>query len=119
MDAVAFVRSACDDFAEEDDRVVPFADCDVPVFHAAAGEREFGEFVVVRGEERAALWLVVQKFGDAPCDAEAVERARAASDFIEDDEAARGGVVADVSGFIHLDHEGALPARESSATCRM
>ena len=112
MDAVTFVRATGDDLAEEDDRVVPFANGDVPVLHAAAREREFGELVVVRGEEGAALGLVVQKLGDAPRDAQAIERARAASDFIEDHEAARRGVIADVGGLVHLDHESALPARE-------
>ena len=43
---------------------------------------------------------------------EAVEGRGAAADFVEDDEAALGRVVADVRRLVHLDHEGRLPARE-------
>ena len=49
MDAVAFVRAAGDDFAQEDDLVVPFADGDVEVFHPASGDGEFRQLVVVGG----------------------------------------------------------------------
>ena len=38
----------------------------------------------------------------------AVERARAAADLVEDHQAALGGVVEDVGGLGHLDHEGGL-----------
>ena len=112
LDAVALVGGAGDDFAEEDDVVVPFADRDVAVGHAGAGAGEVGELVVVGGEKRAATGDVVQMFGHAPGDGEAVEGGGAASDFVEDDEAAVGGVVEDGGGFIHFDHEGGLSARE-------
>ena len=45
-----------------------------------------GQFVIVRGKERAAADDVVQVLGDCPRDREAVVRAGAASDFIEHDE---------------------------------
>ncbi len=45
-------------------------------------------------------------FGDGPCEGEAVEGGGAASDLVEDDEGAVGGVVEDVGGLCHLDHEG-------------
>ena len=36
----------------------------------------------------AAFCVIVEEFSDAPCDAESVERAGTASDFVEKDEAA-------------------------------
>jgi len=56
--------------------------------------------------------LVVQVLDDAPGQAQAVERARAAADLVEDDQAARGGAVEDVRRLAHFHHERALPARE-------
>ena len=64
------------------------------------------------GEKRARLDFVVQKFRHAPGDREPVEGRGAAADFVEDDEAALGGVVHDIGGLVHLDHEGRLAARE-------
>src|SRR6516165_6286882 len=60
------------------------------------------------GEERFGADLVVQVLDDGPREAEAVEGAGAATDFIEDDQAALGGVVEDVSSLAHFDHEGGL-----------
>src|SRR5262249_18313674 len=75
---------------------------------------ELDELVVVRCEERAAAHGVVQVLGDRPGERDAVEGAGAAADLIEDDQAARGGVVEDVRGLGHLDHERALPAGRNS-----
>ena len=66
--------------------------------------------MIMGREEGPRLDLVVQKFGDAPRDCEAIEGGGAAADFIENHETALRGVVDDVRGFIHLDHEGRLPA---------
>ena len=46
---------------------------------------EFGQFVVVRGEDGLGTDLVVQVFGDGPRERKAVEGARAAADFVEED----------------------------------
>ena len=94
--------------------VAAFADEDVVVFDAFEGEGKVGEFVVVGGEEGFGFdgGFVVEVFGDGPGDADAVEGAGAAADFVEDDEAAGGGVVEDVGGFLHFDHEGAASAGE-------
>ena len=112
MDAVALVGGAGDDFAEEDDFVVPFADRDIAVGHSGAGAGEVGEFVVMGGEEGAAGCDVVEVLGHAPGDGEPVEGRGAAADFVEDDETAVGRVVEDGGGLVHLDHEGGLSARE-------
>ena len=55
---------------------------------------------------------VVQVLGDGPGDGEAVIGGRAAADLVEDDQRVVGGVVEDVGGLAHLDHEGGLAARE-------
>ena len=73
---------------------------------------ELGELVVVRREERAAADDVVEVLGDGPRDREAVVRARAAADLVEDDERAARRATEDVRRLLHLDHEGALAARE-------
>jgi len=112
LDAVAFVGAAFDDFAQKNDLIVPFANGGVEVFEARQAAGEFGEFVVMRCEQGFCADLVMQVFDDAPGQAEAVEGAGATSDFIEDDETARGGVVEDVGGFAHFDHESGLAPRE-------
>jgi hypothetical protein len=90
VDAVAAVGAAFDDAVEEDDLVFPFADGDVEVFHAAETRGEVGQLVVVRGEERAAADVGGDVLGDGPGEREAVQRARAAADLVEDDQAAVG-----------------------------
>ena len=47
-----------------------------------------------------------QVFGDGVREGEAVEGGGAASDFVHEDEGLVGGVVEDVGGFAHFDHEG-------------
>ncbi len=48
-------------------------------------------------------------FDDRPGDGDAVVGAGAAADLVEDEQAAVGGMVEDVGGLEHLDHEGGLP----------
>lgn len=112
LDAVAFVGATGEDLVEEDDAVLPFTDGDIEVAEAGEPGGEFGEFVVVGGEEGAGADGVVEVFDDRPGEAESVEGAGAAPDFIEDDQAAAGGVVEDAGGLAHFDHEGGLTAGE-------
>ena len=53
--------------------------------------------------------MVVQVLGDGPGQRDAVVGAGAAADLVEDDQAARRGVVEDVGRLGHLHHERALP----------
>ena len=55
MDAVAAVGAAFDDSVQEDDLVFPFADGDVEVSHGFEAVGQIGQFVVVGGEEGAAV----------------------------------------------------------------
>ena len=55
LDAVTLVRAAGDDFAEENDLLVPFAHGDVEIAYAFAVLGEFGQLVIMRGEQTCAL----------------------------------------------------------------
>src|SRR5262249_20601686 len=73
VDAVTFVRATGDNFAQENDLLVPFAHRDVEIADAAAILRELGQFVVVRREQGTRFDLVMKKLGDAPGDGKPVE----------------------------------------------
>src|SRR3954468_13652277 len=68
----------------------------------------------MRREERAwsSVGTAVKVFDDGPRDREAVVGGRTAPDFVEDDKRAIRGVVQDVRGLVHLDHEGRVAAGE-------
>ena len=53
-----------------------------------------------------------QFFRNGPRQSQTVERARAASDFVKDDEAALGGLTQDARGFHHFHHERTLALRQ-------
>ena len=112
VDAVGFVGLAGGDAVHEDDFVLPLADEDVVVGDGGRGFGEFGQFVVVRREEGAALRGVGEEFRDGPGEGEAVEGGGAAADFVEDDEGFFACVVEDVGGLDHFDHEGGLALGE-------
>ena len=66
----------------------------------------------MRGEERPRPHPVVEVLGDRPGQGEAIERARPAPHFVEDEQRSRGRLVEDARALGHLDHERALPASE-------
>ena len=82
LDAVAFVRAACDNLAQEHDLVVPFAHGDVEIFQSRQSRLEFGQLVIMRGKQRLCADLVVQVLDDAPRERKAVKGAGAAPNFI-------------------------------------
>ena len=75
---------------------------------------EFGHLVVVGGKKGARVdrTVLMQVFDDGPGDAQAVEGAGAAAELVDEEQAAAGGVVEDIGGLVHLDHEGALATGE-------
>jgi len=77
------------------------------VGHARRRIGEIGQLVIVSREERLRSNFRVgrEEFCDRPRNRETVERSGAASDLVEDHEAARRGRVQDVGGLLHLDHE--------------
>ena len=93
--AIAFVGSAGSDLVQEDEIALPFAHLhrDAGKAGELGGERH--EFVIMGGEQAAALYIVVDGFKHGPGDGEAVVGGGAAADFIEDDKAAVGGTAED------------------------
>ena len=75
---------------------------------------QFGQLVVVRREKRlcAGFLLVAQVLHHRPRNRQAVKRAGAAPDFIQNDEGFCGRVAQDVRRFAHLHHERGLSAGE-------
>jgi len=63
-------------------------------------------------EQSFCAHLVVQVFNDGPGKTQTVKGAGAPADFVEDNQAAGGGIVKNIGGLAHLDHEGGLSARE-------
>ena len=112
FDAVAFVGAAGFDAAEEDNFVGSFFDADVDVFYGWQKFGEFGEFVIVGGEEGAGASVFLEMFDDGPGDGEAVEGGGAAADFVEEDEAGGRGVMEDGGDFAHFDEESGAAAGE-------
>ena len=114
LDAVAAIRSAGHDLAQEHDLVVVLAGRHVVVHDARQGIGQVGQLVVVRGKQRLRPRARVRRevLGDGPGDAQPVEGRRAAADLVEHDEAARGRQVQDARRLLHLHHEGGLPARD-------
>src|SRR5690606_4899907 len=107
-DAVAVVRAAVHDPVQEYDLAVPLPHGDVDVFRMFQLIGQFGELVVVGGEEGLGPNPVVDVFRHGPGDADAVEGAGAAAYLVEHQQAAVGGRVEDVGRLDHLHHEGAL-----------
>ena len=69
--------------------------------------------MVVGGEEGSGAAFRpfgVEVFNDGPGDGEAVVGTGAPSNFVENDEAAGTGIVQDVGGLVHFDHEGRVAA---------
>ena len=70
------------------------------------------QFEIVRGEQRVAAVVLQQVARDGVGEGEAVEGAGAAPDLVHQHQAFFGGVVQDVGGLGHLDHEGGASAGE-------
>ena len=105
-DAVAFAGGAGFDVVEEDDVLSLFECGEVHVDCRCVGFRQAGQLEIVGGEEAEGFVFLQQVFGDGVREGEAVEGGGAASDFVHEDEGLVGGVVEDVGGFAHFDHEG-------------
>ncbi len=111
MDTVRAIRAPRDDLVQEHHPVFGFADRHVVVAHPRQQVAELGQLVVVGGKQgaRAQARVVVDVFDHRPGDRQAVVGARAAPDFVQHQQRARGGVVEDVRCLDHLHHKGRLP----------
>ena len=74
---------------------------------------KFGQFVIMRGEQRLRADLVVQVFDDAPREADKPSNVLVPRPISSRMIRLRArGVVEDVGRLAHLDHERGLPARQ-------
>src|SRR6185437_9624935 len=71
---------------------------------------EFGELVIMGGEERSGAAAGMNVFDDSPGYGEAVISRRPPTNLIEQDERARRGGVEDRCSLGHLNHEGGATA---------
>src|SRR6266849_9719033 len=88
VNAVTFVGAAGGDLLQEHHSTFALLDQDIVVSQAGKFVSQLSQLVIVRGEERAAADLIVQIFGNGPSQTHAVVGARAATDLIEDHQAA-------------------------------
>ncbi len=106
LDAIAAVRLAGFDFAQEDDPVARFFYRHPEVADSFQLFGKFGELVIVSREERFGARVGGDVFDNGPCERQAVIGRSSPPYLVEDDEASRGGRVEDHGGFGHFDHEG-------------
>ena len=115
LDAVAVVRRAADDAAQERDILAALFDSDVVVLDALNGTFQIGQLVVVGGKERFAaqtFFRVGDMLDNGSGDAHAVKSRRTTANFVQNDQALRGGIFQNFGDLGHLDHEGGLSGGE-------
>ena len=91
---------------EEDDVLSLLKRGKVHVDCRCVGFGQAGQLEIVGGKEAEGFVFLQQMFGNGLRKGEAVESRSAATDFVHKDEGLVGGVVEDVGGFAHFDHEG-------------
>src|SRR5262249_28757522 len=87
VDAVALIGPAWDDLVKDDDFAGALPDRNVGVTEPGLGLFQLDQLVVVGCEQSTAANVVVQVLGDRPGERDAVERAGAPADLVENDEA--------------------------------
>ena len=99
---------------EKDDFTFALGRGDLVVLRAGQTFREFGQFVIVRGEQslRAVFRGIVQVLSNCPRDGETVKCRRAAADLIEQHQRARRRVVQNRGCLNHLGHKRRTTASE-------
>ena len=68
--------------------------------------------MVMSGKQRLGSNLIMQMLDNGPRQAQPIESAGAAPDFVQHNQAAVRGVIENVGGLTHLDHERRLTARQ-------
>src|SRR5947199_5960016 len=81
------------------------------VFYAWKQIGKLVELMVMRGKERLCADMIMQVFRQCPCDADPVKCARAASHFIEENQAAGRCRVHNVCRFVHFYQKRTLTRR--------
>src|SRR5258708_6379235 len=112
VDAIAAVRPARHDPVQERDPAAVLADLDAVIAQRGEPLCQGRQLVEMGGEQGLAAkpGSVMDVLDYSLSDADAVIGAGAAPDLIDDQQAPVGGVVEDVGGLDHLNHEGRQPA---------
>ena len=79
------------------------------IAHIRALNRQAGQFKVVGGKKSKRV-AALGKFCESPCQGQTIVGAGTPANFIRKHQAVGCGVVENVGGFRHLDHEGRAPA---------
>src|SRR5260370_17827296 len=74
FDAVTFVCAAGLDTAQKNDLAGRFFDGDVNIFDRGEKIAKLGQFVIVRGEERARAGVLLEMLDNGPVDGNTIER---------------------------------------------
>ncbi len=111
MDAIRPVSGTRHNFVQKDHLLVRFRHCHVVIAHSREELCQLSQFMVMRGKkgERFQLWMAVQILDDRPCNRKPIIGAGTAPDLVQNQQAARRGIIQYVSGLEHFHHEGRLP----------
>ncbi len=112
FNAIAAVGLARSDSVEEDDAIACFFYTDAEIADAIELTGKFCQFVIVSGEECLCTGGGGNVFDHRPGEGQSVVGRRTAANFIENDEAVRGGGVQDDGSFGHFHHESGTAARK-------
>ncbi len=118
LDSVAAAGRSLYDPPQKDHLAGPF-----PHRHREIGDprpvaREVGQLMEVGREQHLGAGRVVQVLGDRPRNRQPVKGARAAPDFVEQEQASRREIRQQPRRLAHLDHEGGLAAPEARRALR-
>ena len=99
---------------QEDNIPIRFGHSNVVITHARKHIRQLGQFVIMGGKQCfcAQLRVIVDIFNDCPGDGDSIVCTGAAADFIQDEQAAGGGMVENVCHLDHLHHKCGLPGMD-------
>ena len=95
---------------QEDNPVLVFYRLQMHVFHGFLFAGQLRQLEIVGGKQRVCSNVPGQVDGAGRGQGQAVIRAGSAADFIQQYQAVAAGIVQDVGGLRHLDHEGGTPA---------
>ena len=114
MDAVALVRAAGHDFAQENHVLAVLHHGDAVVFHAGKAAFQLAQLMIMGSEQglRADFLFVQQVFHHGPRNGKAVEGAGAPADLVQDHQRTIGSAAENARRLAHFHHKGALTGRQ-------
>lgn len=111
-DTVAFVGGAGLNVVGEDDVLSLFERGEVRIDCRCVGFGQADQLEIVGDKEAERSAFLQQVFGDGVRKSEVVKGGGTTTDLVRKDEGLAGGVVKDVGGFAHFNHEGRVVGDE-------